>query len=206
MNGQRLIGFLGHRGFFSGFMLWLGLGASVEARAEPASVLVQVANRAAVPASTLALARLDVIRIYREIQVDIVFTDETALSNELIVNVLATADQMHASPSVMGLAVRATPTAGGRFAYVFYDRIQAACQRGRRQIETARVLAAVMAHELGHLLLPYGSHSQTGLMRGGWNDHDLQDANFGWLRFSKSEGDLIRRRLAGFNLQPVPPV
>jgi hypothetical protein len=49
-----------------------------------------------------------------------------------------------------------------------------------------------MAHEIGHLLLPSGSHSSRGLMRGDWNLEDLRQVDRRRLKFSAREGELIR--------------
>jgi len=51
-----------------------------------------------------------------------------------------------------------------------------------------------MAHEIGHLLLPYG-HSATGLMRAKWDEKDLRLAVHGQLNFTAEEAELIRTRL-----------
>ena len=56
------------------------------------------------------------------------------------------------------------------------------------------VLAHAMAHEIGHLLLPYG-HSATGLMRAEWDRKDLRLAVHGRLNFTAEQATLIRIRL-----------
>lgn len=57
----------------------------------------------------------------------------------------------------LGLA----PTCGN-WAQVFYDRVTAAVARG--QLSTGVVFANVIAHELGHLLLPTSRHAPFGVM------------------------------------------
>ena len=51
----------------------------------------------------------------------------------------------------------------GKFCDVFYDRILELHHSSRASEET--ILGIVAAHELGHLLLGLGSHSNTGIMR-----------------------------------------
>jgi hypothetical protein len=90
----------------------------------------------------------------------------------------------------------------GRMAYVFYDRVE---QVARTHLHTGRrtgtydfddvvVLAHAMAHEIGHLLLPYG-HSATGLMRANWDEADLRRAIRRQLNFTTQQAESIRARL-----------
>src|SRR5690349_822649 len=44
----------------------------------------------------------------------------------------------------------------GKYADVFFDRIQAAC--APPELDTAQLLGAVVAHEVGHLLLGSSAH------------------------------------------------
>jgi hypothetical protein len=54
-----------------------------------------------------------------------------------------------------------------------------------------------MAHEMGHLLLPYGSHAATGLMKAGWDNRQALLAATGSLTFEPSQTAQIRARLQG---------
>ena len=56
-----------------------------------------------------------------------------------------------------------------------------------------------IAHEVGHLLLPRGTHGPAGLMRGTWGMEDMRDAVQGHLGFSTMEAAIIRARLAAGN-------
>ncbi len=59
--------------------------------------------------------------------------------------------------NVLGQASRGT----GR-AYIFTHRVTRLAQRHEREV--GRVLGRIVAHEVGHLLLPVNSHSKTGIM------------------------------------------
>jgi len=59
---------------------------------------------------------------------------------------------------------------------------------------TVIVLGHAMAHEIGHLLLPYG-HSPTGLMRAEWEAKDLRLAANRQLNFTSEQAELMRGRL-----------
>jgi hypothetical protein len=80
----------------------------------------------------------------------------------------------------------------GYFAYVFYDRIQELAQR--RGLGHA-LLADVMAHEIGHLLLGSTSHSEGGIMCAHWNDEELRNVAEGAMSFIPAQSRIIRDRL-----------
>ena len=96
------------------------------------------------------------------------------------------------APDALGAAV-VSPEGGGRIAYVLYDRLKIAAAASHWS--TKDLLALVVAHELGHLLLPPGSHSE-GLMRGGWDVTELRRMHLDDLAFTPDHMALIRERLA----------
>lgn len=53
-----------------------------------------------------------------------------------------------------------------------------------------------MAHEIGHLLLPYGSHSDTGIMKGHWDVEELRRLEPDTLRFTPWQAQMIRGRMS----------
>ncbi len=80
----------------------------------------------------------------------------------------------------------------GYFAYVFYDRIQELAQR--RRLGHA-LLADVMAHEFGHLLLGSTSHSASGIMCAHWNYERLRNLSEGAMAFVPAQSRIMRDRL-----------
>jgi hypothetical protein len=92
----------------------------------------------------------------------------------------------------------------GYFAYVFYDRIQELAQR--RRLGHA-LLADVMAHEIGHLLLGSTSHSASGIMCAHWNYEQLRNVSEGAMAFVPAQSrimlDRLRVRQSG-RLEPAP--
>lgn len=77
----------------------------------------------------------------------------------------------------------------GHYAYVYYDRIEDAENRGGSS--TYQILAAVALHEIGHLLLRSSAHSRTGLMRAQWDRGDLENAAQGQLCFTTQQAHII---------------
>ena len=54
------------------------------------------------------------------------------------------------------------------------------------------ILACVIAHEIGHLLLGPNSHSTTGIMMGKWSPEALRAAGHGHLLFTPQQAELLR--------------
>jgi hypothetical protein len=90
--------------------------------------------------------------------------------------------------------------APGRIAYVLYDRVVAAALRARWDL--VEFMSVVIAHEIGHLLLPHGSHTPDGLMRGNWELTDLQNVDRSTLRFSDGQAEQMRQVLLRYELAP----
>jgi len=91
---------------------------------------------------------------------------------------------------VFGVAVEGTEKDFGFFASVFYDQVKDCAVLER--IDLAPFLGAVMAHELGHLLLGKHSHSNAGLMRAGWSRKQLYTAEQRRLVFAPSDARQIQ--------------
>jgi hypothetical protein len=85
--------------------------------------------------------------------------------------------------STMGFAM-------GSSATVSYHWSKAADPKGAAL--PGDILACVIAHEIGHLLLGPNSHSPTGIMKGKWSAEDLRGAGWGRLVFTPQQGELIR--------------
>jgi hypothetical protein len=80
----------------------------------------------------------------------------------------------------------------GYFAYVFYDRVQELAERQRLG---QALLADVMAHEIGHLLLGSNSHSLSGIMCAHWNYDQVRNIAEGVMSFIPAQSRMMRDRL-----------
>jgi hypothetical protein len=102
--------------------------------------------------------------------------------------------------SVLGFSSAIKEGSQPRVAYVIYPRIEHFVRaRDAPELQTMRaglLLAHVIAHEIGHLLLPTTLHSAEGIMRCPWNTHEFKLAVMGHLLFTPEQGDLIRSELA----------
>jgi hypothetical protein len=108
---------------------------------------------------------------------------------------------MVARHSVSGDVLAATPRsvdAPGRLAFVFYDHIAALAHR--RDVDEAQILGYVMAHEIGHMLLPVGAHTEVGVMRHGLDSRPLSRPLWSIVydvpSFSPGQIDVIRGSVA----------
>jgi hypothetical protein len=109
------------------------------------------------------------------------------------------AERLGLRDGVLGVAPGAET--GRRLAYILYNRVQALGDRqsSRRvhgdicgSASTAQILGHAMAHEIGHLLLNLKTHSDSGIMRANWDVRMLQDACYGYLLFTREQGEAMR--------------
>jgi hypothetical protein len=73
---------------------------------------------------------------------------------------------------------------------VFYVRASDLARLG--DASTAQVLAHLIAHEIGHVLLGAGAHAPAGIMRPAWSRRDLARAAWGQLAFEVGESEKLR--------------
>ena len=169
------------------------LVANLQLVSKPPTISVAVLDDAGVPPEWLRQAKGELERIYREIEVELVWWDPSRpdVPNNLLTVAIrrnSTSLQDALPDNTMGIA-SGTASERGRVAYVFYGQTEQFTPLVR-----GRFLGHFMAHELGHLLLPQYSHSATGLMKARWNREDLERAQYGVLRFTPEQAALIRSR------------
>jgi hypothetical protein len=92
-----------------------------------------------------------------------------------------------------GVAIRADGEAGSGYITIYYDRVEEIATRVNNCIRC--VLGNTLAHEIGHLLLPAGSHSKTGVMQEEPLREDWRKVEMGVLLFTKQQAEAMR---AGF--------
>lgn len=63
-------------------------------------------------------------------------------------------------------------------------------------ISQSSVLGAMMAHEIGHLLLDQGHHPDAGILRASWSKEDMRAIARSQLHFTDAEGQLMRSMVA----------
>jgi hypothetical protein len=80
----------------------------------------------------------------------------------------------------------------GNYAYIFYDRVQQLAES--RKLGCA-LLAAVLVHEIGHLLLGSNAHSMSGIMCPYWKEQELKRISQGGMFFAPSQHRIMRNRI-----------
>ena len=180
--------------YISAVLIMAPLLAREVSGANVPTICVVLRNEADVPAQILGAAQGRLGRIYENAGFEIVWDDDDGSRGGCIVLKLeAQAVIAPSSADVMGLALRRGRT---RTAHIFFLRVADSAQKHHMTLAT--LLGYVMAHEIGHLLLPADSHSSKGLMRGDWSVAQMQDARIGKLAFTETETRLMTRRLAEY--------
>ena len=151
----------------------------------PLTLDLQIRNDARVPADVLEDARDEVTRIFADAGLAVRWT-ETAprFTVYILPQVLGYG---RAASQVMGVAQR---RANRSLVQVFFKQV---CDFARvYHLDLSTMLAYVIAHEIGHLLLPGYGHSPTGLMQAGWDKALVHDAARGSLTFTAAQAARIR--------------
>jgi hypothetical protein len=166
------------------------------------AVKVLVKDYAGVSPGDIEKATHVASRIYRRIGVEITWFgvgtgdqkipgdpagNEAFCASVLVVN-------LHSDPQDDGdrLGTMGMAAVGSRIARVFMDPVVQTAYKA--QLPPSTVLGYVIAHELGHLLLPPNSHSRGGLMRA---TLDAMGVRMERLWFDASQAALIRVKLSG---------
>jgi hypothetical protein len=173
------------------------IGSQRAAAAEsPQSMTVGVLllNQAEVAPEVVARAKAEAARIYHGLGIMLRWTDADESGDyRFTVKIVTTAIAGKGIDGrAMGVAA-GTKDKRGTLAYAFYGRIKDVTRT--IGADTGLILGHVIAHEIGHLLLPYDAHAKTGLMRGSWDQEQAHRAATGLLTFTPDEAALIRRRM-----------
>ena len=164
--------------------------ARVADAAEPGqlpAVHLQMDNEADVPAAILKASRDEVARIFAVAGLAAEWA-ETGPRFTVQIVYTGVVGYRKAPAAVMGVALRKP---GGATAQIFFTHVQDFARSYRIGVST--LLAYVIAHEIGHLLLPRVPHSATGLMKADWDNAMVREATAGSLTFTDAQ---IKRILA----------
>ena len=167
-----------------------------------ASLSVFVYDYGGVPAPVLTEATRTAERIFREAGIEVTWTifdaerlarghqeseSDKGVHNAMFVHLLSPA-MVESRRSRSGVLGEAVP--GSQFAWILTSRAEHLARTN--DLDFGSVLGHVVAHEMGHLLLPPPSHALTGIMGASLN---LPALARGGLRFNSAEADRIRARL-----------
>jgi hypothetical protein len=179
--------------------LMAAIGVAMPADAE-AGIRVRLYNYASVPQKTIAGAKARASAILQTAGVNVAWAEcrleehdvpkdaacHLPLSpRDLQVRILdrGRAEKVRASRHCLGYALLANGF--DSIAAVFFHR--AVDLEGANLATRATILGAMLAHEIGHLLLEQNRHSESGVMRSSWRDEHLKLAAKGRFGFSAEE-------------------
>jgi hypothetical protein len=151
----------------------------------PLTIDLQMRNDARVPAHVLEQSRDEVTRIFAGAGLTVRWTETAARFTVQIVAQVLGFDR--AASAVMGVAVH---RANGSMAQVFFRQVQDFARA--HHVDLSTMLAYVIAHEIGHLLMPGNAHSPTGVMQAEWAKALARDAARGSLTFTEAQAARIR--------------
>jgi hypothetical protein len=166
---------------------------------EDGHVRVLVYDHARVPAAVIEQAGREAVRIFHTAGIELEWVncgDRSArtqcrvLQGEglLIVNVIP---RGKSGESVYGDAFLGKDGTG-RYADIFFDRIEGAHQECA--VSESRLLGAVAAHEIGHLLLGLRAHTWLGIMAPRWSLEQIRQVEMGRLLFTPEQANRMRER------------
>jgi hypothetical protein len=157
------------------------------------TITIHLYNYAAVPDKTLARAKEEAGRIFRNAGLTALWVDHALSAGDLrhphhstdswdgthLVLRLLTQSQEGSSKNAMGEAL------SPEIANVFMNRVTEQAAVG--ELSVSRMLGHAIAHEIGHHLLGDSSHSPGGIMVAPWSKQDLWRMSKGDLLFTHQE-------------------
>jgi hypothetical protein len=195
--------------FLSG-VVW---AAELASAAEVTPLNVRIYNYAEVTEPTLAAAQTQTVRIFHEAGIEVSWLpcatsdEEFAKSPHKFTACAQATDALtvRIQPNSLGSqAMRAhswLAMSNGQGAEVFYDRVQQFATD--QNCKSASILAIVISHELGHLLLGEESHSSRGIMVPKLRTQEIRRAQKGQLLFTREQVQQMRDRQAQGHLAPL---
>ena len=146
---------------------------------------LQRENEARVPAHVLETSQSEVARIFASAGLTVRWTEiRPRFTVKIVPHVLGYG---RAGSPVMGVALR---RATGSSAQIFFKQVQDFARTYR--VDVSAILGYVIAHEVGHLLLPGYGHAPTGVMRADWDNPLARDVVKGSLTFTEAQAARIR--------------
>jgi hypothetical protein len=159
-------------------------------------IRVLVCDQAGLPGETLIEAQRLASSVFREAAIELFWLDggqSSVAEADYVLRIHCCFEKLNTR---LHRRTVAFAPAGGRHVTVFWDRIRTEAAAGSHP-ETL-MLGYVIAHELGHLLLPRGYHSPHGIMQDRLNYEDWsQVRRMSNLFFSRKEVSQMRAALIG---------
>jgi len=180
------------------------------------AITLRVVNEGGIPPAPLALARKETTAIFDHAGIDLLWLDcpcgraEGGATNPCNRNLgpaeywmrIVTRKPPATSPGMLGFTV-SDATLGSSSAGVYYPAALVLAEHSPAR--AGELLAAAIAHELGHLLLGEQAHSLSGIMRPHWSRQEFERISISELHFAADQAGLLRERIRGLQRQPFHP-
>ncbi len=162
---------------------------------------VRVVNHTQATPSTLAQAEREAARILGEVGLKTVWLDcpliqvivvpqdpclQPIEGNEIELRVLSDKTRIGYQDNAFGFAVAPL------LASVYYEHAVRLSRVDDAKFEVPIILGCVMVHEIGHLLLGYNSHSDSGIMQPRWERKQVRQLMMGGLTFNTQQSKRIQ--------------
>lgn len=169
------------------------------------TIFIRVFNNFGVPTADMAQARQGAEVVFQQAGVNIVWVDcwtgsrqapdaparcTEPVGGDIVLRLAKTRETDRSKFVSMGYSLVGLSDAAPFLATVFVDRVESVARGGN--IDTRRVLALAIAHEIGHVLLNDNSHAPSGLMRADWTRQTLRRNDPGSWRFLDEEAAAVR--------------
>lgn len=202
MAGTRpgwIVGMAVFAGLLGGQRLVIAETSQPVLAAEAPSMTVLLFNNARIADDVLQRAQAETISIFAAAGVKLVLIQPSDNSSRgpfqfTVVVISGRHAEGKSHPSFLMGSALMTTEGPSKVAYAFYDKIAEFAQH--KEMDSARVLGCVIAHEMGHLLLGFGAHSGDGIMHAPWSPVETNRVRAGAIAFSKKHAAAIRSRLA----------
>jgi hypothetical protein len=166
------------------------------------AITILVNNTAQLPLADLAKSESEAGRIFRQSGIAVTWVDcssksagetcrHTVAPNQFVLQIAARGQT--STDTIFGVSFLGSDGTG-TYSDVFYDRIQQVHRESG--VDRIRLLATVAAHEIGHLLLGFHSHSLTGIMSPHWSKEELRRIGMGCMQFTPEQSSRMRARIA----------
>jgi hypothetical protein len=163
-------------------LITMGAG-QMHASGDGRGVVLHLTDYAQVSGADVAAAQRVVTQVYQSADVSVTWAQGAAATAEgddaLHIDVILLSSEMVANKCQgEGIADVTFGTASqpSRRVYLFYNRI--AAHAARTNAAVSRLLGALMAHEVGHVLMPSYGHSSDGIMRLTWEGRIVRVPGF----------------------------
>ena len=178
----------------------------VQAVAGEREVTIRIADEAGVPTKVLAPAKAQAGKIFARIGLRVRWETTASIAAPEPIDTSCGAPRPNLDtidvaiqPSLVGEKGRqiasALPfTSSGSRITVYYDRVSGNHLNADRL--PVALLAHVLAHEIGHVLLGTNGHARLGVMKASWTRADYGTMMYESLAFTKDEIERIHRNMA----------